>query len=471
MFYQYFFFDFDGMLFDTYDHITAAFVQALEESRHVVIDQKEAYDHLKVSYRCAFDHFHVTPEEAKKIDEYEKNLNFLPLGKPFLAIENVLKTIVESGGKNFLYTNRDETALAYLKKYHLDHWFEDFIIADHTFPYKPDPTALLYMVDKHHLDKKKCVVVGDRSLDVEGAYLANMDGILYDVDARIFNHKATHVIKRISQLYDFIDVPYKIKNNYHTHTARCGHAIGKDEEYVLQAIKCGYDTLGFSDHILLPNLSYNEEYFESIRLLKEKYQQDIVIKVGLECEYFEPYLPYYRKILEEKKVDYLIFGNHSYLKENGISRQDSIYFISPFEDVAMLDRYYECLQKALDTHLFKYICHPDCFLKGYGKWDEHTIALTHKIGRLLSCYPVYVELSGSGIRSGKKIIYEGKEFPSYPFIEFFRILKQYPLKFVLGCDAHAPSQLDDDACKMLSTIAQELQLPIVQKITDLYEGD
>jgi histidinol phosphatase-like PHP family hydrolase len=28
--------------------------------------------------------------------------------------------------------------------------------------------------------------------------------------------------------------------NYHTHTMRCKHAFGTDEEYVLEAIKHGY---------------------------------------------------------------------------------------------------------------------------------------------------------------------------------------------------------------------------------------
>ena len=36
--------------------------------------------------------------------------------------------------------------------------------------------------------------------------------------------------------------------NYHTHTYRCHHAIGKEEDYILNAIKAGYTELGFSDH-------------------------------------------------------------------------------------------------------------------------------------------------------------------------------------------------------------------------------
>ncbi len=35
--------------------------------------------------------------------------------------------------------------------------------------------------------------------------------------------------------------------NYHTHTKRCGHAKGTDEEYVIAAIEGGFDELGFSD--------------------------------------------------------------------------------------------------------------------------------------------------------------------------------------------------------------------------------
>ena len=36
--------------------------------------------------------------------------------------------------------------------------------------------------------------------------------------------------------------------NYHTHTTRCQHARGTEEEYVLQAIDTGFEILGFADH-------------------------------------------------------------------------------------------------------------------------------------------------------------------------------------------------------------------------------
>lgn len=93
-----------------------------------------------------------------------------------------------------------------------------------------------------------------------------------------------------------------MKTNYHTHTTRCMHATGDDEDYVLSAIKGGYRILGFSDHTpwkyrtdyvadmrMLP-----EElpgYVESLKTLREKYHDRIDIRIGLECEYFPPIYP------------------------------------------------------------------------------------------------------------------------------------------------------------------------------------
>ena len=41
---------------------------------------------------------------------------------------------------------------------------------------------------------------------------------------------------------------FSMLTNYHTHTTRCGHAEGTEEEYILTALRCGYKVLGFSDH-------------------------------------------------------------------------------------------------------------------------------------------------------------------------------------------------------------------------------
>lgn len=44
------------------------------------------------------------------------------------------------------------------------------------------------------------------------------------------------------------------KFNLHTHTFRCGHASGTDDQMVLSAIETGFELLGFSDHMPYPEL-------------------------------------------------------------------------------------------------------------------------------------------------------------------------------------------------------------------------
>ena len=58
-----------------------------------------------------------------------------------------------------------------------------------------------------------------------------------------------------------------MKTNYHTHTTRCMHATGSDEDYVLSAIKGGYQELGFSDHT---PWKYHTDYVSDIRMTPEQ---------------------------------------------------------------------------------------------------------------------------------------------------------------------------------------------------------
>ena len=463
MTYKYFFFDFDGMLCDSYHHTTNAFVKAIYECRKVLLNSNDVYDALKASFDTAFKKFKITDKEKEVFIKYYEDINFKPEATLYLPIKRLLETIISLNGKVFIFTNRNETLYEYLKKFDILKYITDCIINAN----KPDYFPLLKMIEDYKLNKDECVVVGDRAIDVDAAYNAKIAGILYDEDARVFMHHATYVIKHINELYNFLPISYKIKNNYHTHTARCGHAIGSDEQYVIEAIKIGYQTLGFSDHVMLPNLNRNDEYFDSIALLKEKYKNQIDIKIALEVEYYPAYIEYYKSLLDNKRVDYLIFGNHGTMLNNKqVGRENQICFIEPFDDDSYLDLYYETLKKGIETKMFKYIAHPDAFLKGYRKWDEKAIALTHRIAKLLEENNLYAELSGSGYRSRKRVIYNGKELPAYPFYEFFKILRQYNIKFVLGCDAHSPSQLDDDAVKYICNMAKKLQLDVVYKIDE-----
>ena len=97
--------------------------------------------------------------------------------------------------------------------------------------------------------------------------------------------------------------------NYHTHTARCRHAEGEDEEYVARALEGGFQELGFSDHTpyWFETDHYSKfrmfpeqlpEYCDSIRALQKKCADKIQIHLGLETEYYPKLFP---RLLEHLK--------------------------------------------------------------------------------------------------------------------------------------------------------------------------
>lgn len=81
-----------------------------------------------------------------------------------------------------------------------------------------------------------------------------------------------------------------MRAKYHTHTQRCRHAQGSEEDYVQSALQSGLAVLGFSDHAPFPDrdfglrMPYSElaEYMQTIDLLSEKYSAEIILYKGLE---------------------------------------------------------------------------------------------------------------------------------------------------------------------------------------------
>lgn len=234
-----------------------------------------------------------------------------------------------------------------------------------------------------------------------------------------------------------------MKYNYHTHTARCFHANGKDEEYVLSAIEAGFDEIGFSDHTpwnfngfvshMRMHESELEEYCESIKNLTEKYKDKISIKLGLECEYFPKYLPWLESEIENKGIDYIILGHHFCGDEQTGAYNGALR--TPKE----LYAYRDDVLEAMESGLFSYVAHPDIFMRGYDEFDSHCEKISIDIISKAIETDTPLEFNLLGLRHG---VADGK--PGYPHPKFWEIASQMKPKAIVGIDAHYPDAYKED---------------------------
>jgi len=231
-----------------------------------------------------------------------------------------------------------------------------------------------------------------------------------------------------------------MKVNLHTHTTRCGHASGTDEEYVLAAIAAGFTKLGFSDHTPFPyqNGYYNstkmrpeelEGYVASVLSLKERYRDQIEILLGLECESVPRFFPYLREI--SKDMDYLILGNHG---DWSVGEP----YCGNLKEPKQLEKYVQTAVEGMESGLFLYLAHPDLMLGGYPVFDGAARSLSRELCREANRLNMCVEYNLYGVFKGTKPGCLG-----YPYTPFWEIAAEENVQAVVGVDAHDPRNLTD----------------------------
>lgn len=230
-----------------------------------------------------------------------------------------------------------------------------------------------------------------------------------------------------------------MKRNFHTHTARCRHAVGKDEEYVLAAIEAGFEEIGFSDHTPWPfesgyvspmrmKESELEEYVSSVFLLREKYKDKIKIHLGLECEYFKEYIPWLCAAGEKYGIEYFLLGHHfSPDEEHGI-------YNGRIKTPQEIERYKNEVLEAMDSGLFFYVAHPDIYMRTYGEFDEYCEKAAREIIQKAIETNTPLEYNLLGLAHCKE---DGMK-EGYPHSGFWRIAGEMGATGVIGIDAHDP---------------------------------
>lgn len=242
--------------------------------------------------------------------------------------------------------------------------------------------------------------------------------------------------------------------NYHAHTTRCGHAAGTEEEYILRAIQNGVTHMGFSDHApyIFPDgyesyyrvpTAQVEDYFSVLGALREKYRNQIDLKIGFEMEY---YPSHFRAMLDRAiswGCEYLILGQHFIGEEH----PNGTYTGAVNESEDDLREYVSCVISAMESGVFTYVAHPDIF-RFQGSDDAYRREM-RKLCRAAREHNVPLEINFLGIRDGR----------NYPHEPFWAIAGEEQSPVTFGFDSHdAPAAYDGESLARAEELVRKYRL-------------
>lgn len=250
-------------------------------------------------------------------------------------------------------------------------------------------------------------------------------------------------------------VKFKPQSNYHTHCIFCdGH--GSLEDYVKEAIKIGFKSLGFSSHAPLPfsndcNMKKEDliNYINEITVLKEKYKNQIDIYCGLEVDYIENILGPDSLEFKNLNLDYTI-GSVHFIKDknteyylpvdNTLEEYEkiiNIFFNGNIKD--FICEYYRLIRKMLCEHKPDILGHLDLIRKhNNNHFNEEEFWYKEEISKTLNV----IKNSGTLLEVNTGAIARGYLSTPYPSFWILKKCCDMDIPIVLNSDAHFPKNLN-----------------------------
>ncbi len=231
--------------------------------------------------------------------------------------------------------------------------------------------------------------------------------------------------------------------DFHTHTARCGHAGGATRDFVLRAVEAGLREIAITDHVFLydrpvalrdPRFAMREEelpgYVDEVKRLRDEFAGTIDVRLGIEADYFEGHERRLEEILRAYEWDVVLGSVHS------VDGDWIDFEAARFErdDPARLwASYWRLLGKACATGFFDVMTHFDLPKKFGHHPPPETDEAAEMAVAAAAAADVAVECSTAGWR---KPVGE-----AYPSPKLLRLLRHYRVPLTLASDAHAPAEV------------------------------
>jgi histidinol-phosphatase (PHP family) len=233
----------------------------------------------------------------------------------------------------------------------------------------------------------------------------------------------------------------------HTHTARCGHAVGRDEELVEAAIARGLDAIALTDHAPFfwlprgqrdPRLAMAADelprYVEDVLALKERYRGQVEVLVGLEADYIPGEEEALGRLLGAYPFD-VVLGSVHFLDGWLVDAPRSVARLDQGQEEVdrVWERYTELLIEAAGSGLFDVLSHLD-LPKKFGHRPSLPFAgREEEVVSAVAASSCAVELSSAGRRKPVR--------EDYPARDLVCRLASAAVPFVLSSDAHEPAEV------------------------------
>ena len=226
-------------------------------------------------------------------------------------------------------------------------------------------------------------------------------------------------------------------------------------DYAKAAVEKGIKVLGMTDHTPFPDdrvimirmgIAELDDYIREVREAQAAFPE-IKILLGLECEYSPEFDGFYRMLLEERKMDYLIGSVHFYMYKG----KPQGFWGGFVMDREALMCYADAYIQMLESGHFFFGAHPDLFGATINTWNEdcehcaeRICSSAHRLG-----IPLEINVSGwlkqeqqankLGFASAEEAIAADHSCPRpYPLDDFWRIASKYHIQAIVNSDAHDP---------------------------------
>ena len=226
------------------------------------------------------------------------------------------------------------------------------------------------------------------------------------------------------------------RTDYHMHSV---YSDGRSvpEDYVKSALAAGMNEIGFSEHLTLfrepENWNMNPSkmplYLDHLDKLRNN-TEGIIVKKGLEVDYFEGKEKETRDFLSPLPLDYVI-GSVHYQGERTVDFGPEFYEGKNID--SLFENYFDTVCAAVSSGLFDIIGHCDLIrIYGYrpvSDPEQHY----RKLARLMKEHDVVFEINTNGRNRPLA------DF--YPDRKYLHVFREEKVPVCVNSDAHMPSRI------------------------------